>query len=440
MTADQPRDGQATAAHGTAHTATGAYTATSAPDTATGTAHTAAAHSATGAAYATARARRGSRRRRAAALAVPIAVAGVATGTVIGVYVLPGPARPAASGARPVSTAPVVRTNIVNTIQVSALISYAGSYTAVNEASGAAYTWLPATGAVVQRGQALYEVDGGKVTLFYGTRPQWRQLFWGVTPGPDVAQLDRNLLALGYGRGYLTVSDYYTGATAYAVEQWQQATGLPVTGTVPLGQVAFAPGPLRVTSVTPPLGSPPQPGGTVLTATSPDPVVTALLPVTQEYLVHPGDSVTVTLPDGATTTPGRVGSISSVATTSGGNGGNGGPQGAGAPSSGPQAGSSSPDAVTMTVELMHPQAAGAFDQAPVTVNVVSAQARHVLAVPVSALVALAGGGYAVDVVSGSGTHATTRLVPVQTGLFSSTLVQVAGPGLATGQMVEVPSS
>jgi hypothetical protein len=350
------------------------------------------------------------------------------------------PTRAAAPSAAPVAAVPVIRTDIVNTTQVSGSIGYAGSYTAVNEAPGTSYTWLPRAGAVIHRGQELYEVDGSKVTLLYGAKPEWRQLSWGVTPGPDVAQLDRNLIALGYGQ-YLTISDDFTDATGYAVEHWQQASGLPVTGTVPLGQVQFAPGPLRVTSVSPALGSPPQAGGTVLAGTSPDPVVTALLPVTQEYLVRAGDRVTVTLPDGVTTTPGTVISVSTVA-IGGGGGGGGGPQGAGTPSSGPQGGGSgaTPDTVTMTVALSRPRAAGSLDQAPVTVNVVSAQARHVLAVPVSALVALAGGGYAVAVVSGPGGHPATHLVPVQAGLFSSTLVQVEGPGLAVGQQVEVPSS
>ena len=188
-----------------------------------------------------------------------------------------------------------------------------GSYTVVNQAAGTAYTALPAAGAVVRRGHGLYEVDGTPVTLFYGARPQWRTLSEGIVPGPDVAQLERNLIALGYGRD-LTVSDYYTAATTYAVELWQQAAGLPVTGTVPLGQVAFAPGPLRVAGVRPSLGSPPQPGSPVLTATSVVPVVTARLPVSQEYLVRPGDQVTVTLPDGVTTTAGVVTAVSSVAT------------------------------------------------------------------------------------------------------------------------------
>jgi hypothetical protein len=247
-----------------------------------------------------------------------------------------------------------------------------------------------------------------------------------------VAQLDRNLIALGYGAG-LVVSDDFTGATAYAVELWQAARGLPVTGTVPLGQVAYTPGPLRITGVTPVPGSPPQPGTAIATATSPVPVVIAAVPVGQEYLVKAGDAVTVTLPDGVSTAPGVVTSVASVASAGSANAGS--PPDGGTATQGPGGGSGGQDTVQMTVRLTQP-AAGHLDQAPVSVNIVSAQARDVLAVPVSALVALAGGGYAVDVVQGGAAH----LVAVQTGLFAQTLVQVSGPGLTAGLRVQVPSS
>jgi hypothetical protein len=373
--------------------------------------------------------RAGRRRlRRAALVAVPaVAACGVAA------IVLAGPAlrsAPAAAGAAvTVASAPVARTDLTNTIQVSGSIGYAGSYAIVNQEQGTAYTALPGAGATIRRGQELYAVDDAPVFLFYGSMPQWRPLSAGVAPGRDVAQLNRNLIALGYGAG-LSDSEYFTGATGYAVELWQAARGLPVTGTVPLGQVAYAPGPLRITGVTPVLGSPPQPGTSVLTATSPVPVVSAQVPVGQEYLVKVGDRVTVTLPDGVTATPGVVTAIASVASSGGGGA-------AAEPSSGPGSGSGvSQDTVQMTVRLTRPDAAGRLDQAPVGVNIISAQVRGVLAVPVSALVALAGGGYAVDVVQGS----TVRLVAVQTGLFSQTLVQVSGAGLAAGMHVQVPSS
>ncbi|HJZ01135.1 MAG TPA: peptidoglycan-binding domain-containing protein [Streptosporangiaceae bacterium] len=373
----------------------------------------------------------GRRRRRAAAIAVPIVVAGATAGIV-----LSGPPwqsqHPAAVAAVTLASAPVVRTDLTNTIQVGGSLGYAGSYTVVNQAGGTAYTALPAPGATIRRGQELYEVDGTPVTLFYGPAPEWRSLSAGVTPGRDVAQLDRNLIALGYGAG-LVVSDYFTGATAYAVELWQAARGLPVTGTVPLGQVAYAPGPLRITGVTPVPGSPPQPGTAIATATSPVPVVIAAVPVGQEYLVKTGDAVTVTLPDGVSTTPGVVTSVAAVASAGSGNAGS--PPDGGTATQGPGGGTGQ-ETVQMTVRLTKPAAAGHLDQAPVSVNIVSAQARDVLAVPVSALVALAGGGYAVDVVQGG----TAHLVAVQTGLFAQTLVQVTGPGLTAGLRVQVPSS
>jgi Putative peptidoglycan binding domain len=272
-------------------------------------------------------------------------------------------------------------------------------------------------------------VDGTPVILFYGGTPPWRPLYAGVTPGRDVAQLNRNLIALGYGAG-LGDSDCFTGATVYAVDRWQAARGLPVTGTVPLGEVAYAPGPLRVTGVTPALGAVPQPGGPLLTATSMVPVVTAAVPVGQEYLLRAGEPVTVTLPDGTTTTPGVIASVSTVATAASAGDSTAGP--------GPGPGGSfggSEATVAVTVRLIHPGAAGHLDQAPVNVSIVTAQARGVLAVPISALVALAGGGYAVEVVHGS----VRTLTAVRTGLFSATLIQVSGAGLGVGTNVEVPS-
>jgi hypothetical protein len=59
-----------------------------------------------------------------------------------------------------------------------------------------------------------------------------------------------------------------------------------------------------------------------------------------------------------------------------------------------------------------------------------------LAVPVNALLALQGGGYGVQVVSGN----TSRLVAVTTGLYSDNEVQVTGSGISVGTRVEVPSA
>ena len=371
---------------------------------------------------------RGARGRSTVAAGACVMTAAVTAGAILGVSALSHPHGHSASLAS-MGSAPVVRADLVNTVQVNGALSYALHYSVVNQASGTAYTWLPGAGTVIKRGHALYEVDGTAVRLFYGVRPQWRPMYQGMTQGPDVAQLDRNLIALGYG-ARLTVSDQYTWATASAVARWQRAAGLPVSGTVPFGQVVFAPGPCRITAIAPSLGTQPQPGTVILTATSPVPEVTAQLPVAQEYLVRPGDQVTVTLPDGVSTAQGVVTALASVAQPAQGDSAGGVPGQSG----------TGQDTVTMTVRLVHQDPEVHFDQAPVSVNIVSARASHVLAVPVSALMALSGGGYAVQVTQGTGAHASTRLVPVQLGLFDDTLVQVSGPGLTVGTRVGVPSS
>src|ERR1700722_18602370 len=136
-----------------------------------------------------ARRRRPRRRRLAAAVAAPIVVAGVTAGIV-----LSGPPwrsqHPAAAAASTLGTAPVVLTDLTNTVQVGGALGYAGSYTVGNTAPGTAYTALPAPGATIRRGRDLYEVDGTPVTLFYGPTPEWRALSAGVKPRRGGGQLD----------------------------------------------------------------------------------------------------------------------------------------------------------------------------------------------------------------------------------------------------------
>ena len=88
----------------------------------------------------------------------------------------------------------------------------------------------------------------------------YRAFYAGMSNGPDVSELTRDLRALGYGDG-LAQSDHYSSATAAAVKRWQKVRGLPATGQILLGEVVFEPGPIRVTSVTPTVGSPVGGGG-----------------------------------------------------------------------------------------------------------------------------------------------------------------------------------
>jgi multidrug efflux pump subunit AcrA (membrane-fusion protein) len=71
----------------------------------------------------------------------------------------------------------------------------------------------------------------------------------------------------------------------------------------------------------------------------------------------------------------------------------------------------------------------------VSVHVTSDLAEQVLTVPVSALLALVEGGYAVEVVDADD---STRLVAVETGMFADGVVEISGEGLSEGLLVVVP--
>jgi hypothetical protein len=302
--------------------------------------------------------------------------------------------------------------------------------------AGAVYTMLPAPGAVVRRGQALYAVDGRAVLLLYGGVTAWRAFRAGMSRGRDVAELNANLEALGYGRGL--AGESFTSATAAAIRSLQAVHGLTVTGELPLGSAVFEPGPVRVASVTPTVGQAVQ-AGAVFAITTTKHQVTIQLDPAQQSEVKLGDRVTVTLPDNSTT-PGVVSKVGKVASTPSSSSQGNGAQGNSTQGSGDQGnGGSSTPTIEVDVRLLHPAAAGSLDQAPVQVEITTASVRSVLVVPVNTLLALAGGGYAVEVVNPAGVH---RLVAVTTGLFDDAegLVQVSGRGLRVGQRVVVPSS
>jgi hypothetical protein len=313
--------------------------------------------------------------------------------------------------------------------------------------SGTTYTALPQVGATIKEDQPVYSLSTEPVPLLYGAIAAYRAFYEGMSDGPDVGELSHDLIALGYGAG-LSESNHYSSATAAAVARWQTGLGLPASGEILLGELVFEPGPIRVTSVTPSVGQSVGGGGagggggTVLTATGTTPIVSVDLDVTEEYLVKPGDAVSIVLPDGTTTVGGRIETVGNVASCAGGGGigtASGGPGGGGSSpcsSVGSGGGSNSTPTVTLTITLDSTPTLATLDQAPVNVNITTERAANVLAAPVNALLALASGGFGVDVVSGS----TSHLVGVTTGLYDNTLVQISGSGITVGTRVEVPSS
>ncbi|NUU25295.1 MAG: peptidoglycan-binding protein [Streptomycetaceae bacterium] len=285
------------------------------------------------------------------------------------------------------------------------------------------FTGLPRVGDTVERGKPMFHVNGRPVPLFYGGAPLWRALAKGVADGPDVRLLELNLAALGFGAD-LNVDDKFTDGTAAAVKRWQKSLGLPQTGRVDPSAVTVQPAAVRVTAVKAAVGAPAQ--GEVATVSGTLREVAVRLPVDKQGLAHKGDKVTVRLPDGRTTA-GTVTFIGTVATKDDGGGGGGMPGGQGG---------GGKSVIEVTVSLDKPDEAGSLDGAPVTVGFVSQSRKNVLSVPVNALVALAEGGYGVEVVDPNGTR---RLVGVQPGLFANGRVEITGTGLSAGQKVRVPS-
>ncbi len=292
---------------------------------------------------------------------------------------------------------------------------------AASSASSSTVTWLAPEASIVRRGGVLFKVDNAPVILMYGTVPAYRTIAAGVSDGPDVLQLEQNLSALGYAPG--TVDEHFDSATAAAVKRWQAALGQTQTGSVALGSVAFLPGPRRIGQQTAAVGSAASSGSPVLTTTSTAQNVVVELDATDQTLAVVGRRVNVDLPDGSSV-PGRIVSVGKVAESSSSSSST-----AGASSS-----SSSTPSATIEVDIaLLRHAPGALDQAPVDVDLTTQSASNVLAVPVTALVALLGGGYAVEVSSGG----TTRLVAVTPGLYAGGYVELTS-GVTAGERVVVP--
>jgi hypothetical protein len=284
--------------------------------------------------------------------------------------------------------------------------SYSGSGTV---------TSLPRAGTVIERGGALYRLDGDPIVLMYGSTPAYRALRSGISHGPDVRELEQNLLTLGFDPG--TVDDAFTSATAAAVSDWQESVGLERTGAIELGRVVFLPGPRRVGEHKASVGSVLSGGSEVLATSSTKRVVSVALDASLQDLARKGERVEVTLPAGATVR-GRITAVGRVAREV-------------------QSSDSDPNAeqqlvIDVTIELRSKRGIGRLDEAPVSVGLAQETRRNVLAVPVNALVARRGGGYGVELAAGH------RIAPVQAGLFADGYVEVSGSAVRRGTRVVVP--
>jgi len=389
------------------------------------------------------------------------------------------------------TTTAVTRRTLTESSTVSGTLGYGSTLELYDRLAGT-FTWLPAIGSIVARGGTLFRLDNLPVALMYGPVPAYRTLKEGVSDGPDVTELNENLIDLGFDP-YRSIADVdsFSEATADAVRRWQRAEGLAQTGEVELGRVVFAPGARRVTAVhvelgeDPPAASPRRPGSkapaakapdrpagneprrkrkaprkprkpashepagseptgnepaakapasddgaeaaagagiVVLSTTSTQQLVQLKVKAEQQELARVGESAPVTLPDGDVVA-GRITEVGSVAESKEAEKGAGGEKG--------DSPSGEGEAATISVTLALSRRVARLDEAPVSVELVKSIRRNVLTVPATALTATAGGGYAIEVLTG-----TRRVaLAVTPGMFADGYVQVEGRGVHAGLAV-----
>ncbi|MEY9949510.1 peptidoglycan-binding protein [Kitasatospora sp. GAS1066B] len=434
--------------------------------------------------------RRGKRRRRVAVIVALAVTVGIGAAGAVVLSGRGKPHAAASSGAQ-VRTVAVVKTDLSNSQTISGTLGFGTPQTLTGAKQGI-ITALPAAGTTVTRGQELYRVNDQPVPLFYGGTPLFRSLDKPGLVGRDVQVVASNLQALGYdvgpqpkagsvitqpaadqpsgsgtaapsngggavapAAGTSTPPSGAAGAAApaggtsapsggpaagstaggstpaaptritvesgdgvvttsliAAVKRWQAAVGLQPTGSLGIGDVVVLPGAIRIGSLQTQLGE--QGTQALMSVTPTDKVVTVPVDPANIGSIKQGDKVTITLPDNSTT-PGTVGGVDTAVkgSTSG--------TGAGALPGGPPT-------VNVTVAIDDASAVKSFDSATIQVAFVSGTATGVLAVPVGALLALSGGGYAVQLQGGG-------LVAVQTGMFAKGMVAITGNGIAAGTQV-----
>src|SRR6516162_1362423 len=316
-----------------------------------------------------------------------------------------------------------------------------------------------AAGRAVSNGEKLAEIDGEPLFALAGRVPAWRDITPGES-GPDVAELQKALAALGYYTGG-DARGFFGTATQDAVSLYYEHLGYtpPVSGGVPLTDVIFLPSlPARVIAVNGAKGQ--QPGQPFLElAARGSLALTGELPPAYAGQVKTGLKVQIfdevtgihatgTVADVGTAT--TITPVGAIVTVGGGSTsvGSAGPTGAGSTGAGSAGTSGSGSSgsgtnpggtpfIPLTVNPSKPLPA-ALNGENVLVTVETGRTEGpVLTVPVAAIVTTGSGTSYVTVV---GADSKQTQVPVTPGISENGYVQVtlvhAGQ-LAAGDSVVV---
>jgi peptidoglycan hydrolase-like protein with peptidoglycan-binding domain len=135
-------------------------------------------------------------------------------------------------------------------------------------------------GQLIEPGYVLFRLDSQPVLRMNGTTPAYRDLDADDTDGPDILELNANLVALGYNPDGIVVDGEWQPATTDGVDALQKAWGETETGELTLGQIVLLPGAQLVSTVDGAVGSTGGGGngaaGAALIDPAPKPVVVSL--------------------------------------------------------------------------------------------------------------------------------------------------------------------
>ena len=312
---------------------------------------------------------------------------------------------PAAEATQGREVESVRRGDLSETKESTASIAYGDGWDAPFDAQGTV-TRRHEVNRVVSSGEPLIWLNTNPVILARGDLPMYRTLSLAGTKvehhlkGDDIQQLQNFLLEQGHpDKGRLTEDGIFGASTKRAVVEWQKANGLKGSGSVDRSQIMFHPEPVRIAS-SPQLGS----GFTSLRISEAKQKITASFDRKSQQFLPVGGKVQLDVAGQAVDA--TIEKVESVVND----------QGESSLSASLSVGNPVPEGMTR-----------------VKASVSRKTATDALLIPVRAIVALAGGGYAVEVDTASG----AELRRVELGAIADDLVEIAGD-IVEGESVVVP--
>ncbi len=317
-----------------------------------------------------------------------------------------------AIAAQQLSTAEVRKGDLSEERDFTSKVTFGDAFDAPVALTGT-ITSQHSVGSVVGFGESLISVNNKPVFLAEGATPLYRDLFrtntktkdeFGVKvqhmEGDDVRQLQAFLNTTRAADKQLEIDGVYGTTTEKAVKAWQKSVGFGPSGRIDSSQLVFSPGPVRIASES-------RVGATFskLQISAAEAVATIDTNNRDRSALPVDSNVVIELPDGARLV-GLVTKQKQVVKEDG----------------------STVWRTTVTADGTFP---GNVTSTKVIATIVVA--KDVIHAPVGALIALAEGGFAVEV-SNSG---TTSLVPVEVGEVLDGRAEVRGE-VKPGDMVVVP--